>query len=254
MNKDKLSIFSESKWSQKFKETHESYQALASVTKTERQEAVFKKYSAERVARANKLGGAYKILSAQILVVFCTYIEVMIKDFMYTVFQDNPDIIQRKFFPNNKNLEYDKFNSNENRTYEDICAFSILAAENMFNFKVAKVINKICDISEKGEERRCKERLSKLKSNLMLVFQIRNFIIHENSIKYIKDKNLPPVVIPVYKLEPFIETIYTKLAPSFINELNIFCKNLKIEKHQEIIKKEEEEVEQLLEILGSFGL
>lgn len=244
MKDDELSIFSKSKWNLKFKKAYESYLALKTVNGIEHKEALRDgNYSPKLVDRTNKLNDAYLIFSGQIIVIFCTYIEVMIKDFMYTVFQDNPDSVHKNYFSKHNSSEYDKFNSNENRSYKDICAFSISAAQAIFNFKIDKVINKICDISENGEERRCKDRLLNLKRNLKVVFQIRNFIVHENSIKYIKDNKQQPVVM----LEPLIEFIYTKLAPFFVNELNTFCENLNIEKHQEINKNEQEAMDQLFE-------
>ena len=235
---DQLSIFDGQSWTIRIYETYEAYKSID----------FFLSYAINSgneifEEQIEALEKALNLKSKQMIIMFCTYIEVMIKDFLYTIYCEKPHRIEN-FLPNEFSGQFVKLLSTKKLDVESIKIFSTIAAKKSFDFNTNKTINIICDITNDDQitTKKCKDNFKKTKENFQKIFEIRNALIHDN-----KDHNT--------NLEKTIDILYLNIAPDFIKKLDSFCETLNIHSVREIKQKRKEKLDQLLKEfqVGNLG-
>lgn len=185
---------------------------------------------------------ALEVSRKQMVISFCTYIEIIIKDFFFTIFQQYPEKMEY-FLPKEFRGEFLNLCRDENISKETLLIFSNIATKKMFSFNINETFNKICKLSEIEEisKNQCRENFIKEKNDLEKIFNLRNKLVHENKKEITKEP---------YNEEGVISYIYEELAPNLVEKLDILlCENLSIVLVLETKKIEEDTFNRLLKEL-----
>jgi hypothetical protein len=212
MNEENINqtIFQDSEWLIKFYETYEAHKTIYQYINIDLL------IDDPDIDGEKLLEKSLQLASRQMIVVFCTYIEVLIKDFIFTIFREQPRNMCA-YLPKEFKEKCHNLFPNKKIDQEVIDIFSSIAAQKVFNFKINDTINSIEKItSEKFE------KSQKYKDELREIFKFRNQVIHEN--KYSKQD-----------LEKNIDYMYLLLAPDFIKELGRLCDKLNIKRSANVI-------------------
>lgn len=230
VNNDQIGLFDANQWAKQFKDLYNSYRAIDICLNPSHVD-----YNClENMYIEEDVDNALSHYSKHLIISFCTYFEVMIKEFFYTIFCEKPQKME-KFLPSEFSGKFNELLLNNCLDPDSIEIFASITTKKIFNFQINKTINAICDVSKlKGyEANTCKDEFSETKKHLTNIFKLRNKLIHENT-------------PPKNEINKIIDTIYSIIAPNFINQLDKVCVELKI---STVInrKEKEEELSRLLE-------
>ncbi|WMP15849.1 hypothetical protein [Thiothrix lacustris] len=205
-------IFQDSEWKIRFYETYEAHNTI------------YKYINLDLLIDDPDIDGeellekTLQLASRQMIVVFCTYIEVLIKDFIFTIFREHPQNMC-EYLPKEFKDKCNDLFLNKKTDQEIIDVFANIASQKVFSFNIKQTVNAIEKIT--GDKIKDSQ---KYKEELKAIFQFRNQVIHEN--KYTKQN-----------LEKKIEYIYILLAPGFIGELGRLCDKMNIKRSANIVYK-----------------
>jgi hypothetical protein len=226
MNDDQLSIFDERLWKIKIYDTYNAYKSIETFLALHSDSEALE----EEVESLEKL---FDLQSNQMVVLFCTYTEVMIKDFLYTIYHENPNEIE-KYLSKKFLHEFKEARSKKLLDQELIEKFANIAAKKSFNSSdIEKTFNIICNLVYKKDPMTCEKDFEKTKENLIKIFKFRNLLVHQDKESKTSAKNI-------------IDILYLKIALNFIDKLNEFCDVLNLHSVKEAKQKRQEEAERLL--------
>lgn len=190
-------VFEDKDWLQKFHEVYYSYQTIYNY--------IVHDWGVEGLEEVEgvPLEKTLELSSRQMIVLFCTYIEVLIKDFMFTFFSLKPELMCKyQYLPKEfKEDCLDIFNQKAiSLNRKAVNSFANIATNKAFSFNIKQTIN-----IERISEEYFSEK-NDYKDHLINIFNCRNYLVHENRSSKID-------------LEKVIDFYYLTFAPRFIKEL-----------------------------------
>ena len=220
-NKIQFNIFDEDEWSANFRETLNSHKIINNYLSSPS--------PSKRVINSPDRDGAKKRQLKNMIVVFCTYIEVMVKDFVYSIYIECPEKIENQL-PKEFRSNFTELLSRNALRKKDIEIFATIAAKKSFDYEISTTLNRICNLVHKEkspENKECTDGIKKIKGKLIEVFKVRNSIVHEN-------KESSKIS------EEYIEDLYSIIATEFIQNLDYFCSILQLKPVMKIKKYHED--------------
>jgi hypothetical protein len=198
-----ISVFNDTEWFQLFSDTYNSH--VLSVESLENQLSDL----GEEEYKSDALFNSIEMNKKQMCVLFCSYIEVIIKDFLFTVFLHFPEKMC-PFLPKEFSNHCTDLFKITSLTKKDISVFAKISANKAFSFDLNRTLNIINKLGGAGTSLD-----ENYKKNFKILFDFRNKLIHENLTEQLEPNNL-------------INYMYLKIGIDFIKDLGVICDNLDI--------------------------